>query len=100
MRAGILEGRIEAGAGNPDAAIRAYERAARHDPDYLPEFLPSLLSCYGEVGDTAGARAFLNGTSQRLFDTGLSLPSGSVLTEVDLARVDAALEPFVGGRRG
>ncbi|HRL44121.1 MAG TPA: hypothetical protein PLL85_00520, partial [Gemmiger qucibialis] len=31
------------GAGNPDAAIRAYERAARHDPDYLPEFLPSLL---------------------------------------------------------
>ena len=26
--------------------------------------------------------------------------SGSVLTEVDLARVDAALEPFVGGRRG
>ena len=59
VRAGILEGRIEAGAGNPDAAIRAYERAARHDPDYLPEFLPSLLSCYGEVGDTAGARAFL-----------------------------------------
>lgn len=48
----------------------------------------------------AGARAFLNGTSQRLFETGLSLPSGSVLTEVDLARVDAALEPFVGGRRG
>lgn len=48
----------------------------------------------------AGARAFLNGTSQRLFETGLSLPSGSVLTEVDLARVDAALGPFVGGRRG
>ena len=59
VRAGILEGRIEAGDGNPDAAIRAYERAASHDPDYLPEFLPSLLACYGEVGDTAGARAFL-----------------------------------------
>ena len=59
VRAGIQEGRIQAGAGNPDAAIRAYERAARHDPDYLPEFLPSLLACYGEVGDTAGARAFL-----------------------------------------
>ena len=59
VRAGILEVRIEAGDGNPDAAIRAYERAARHDPDYLPEFLPSLLACYGEVGDTAGARAFL-----------------------------------------
>ena len=59
MRAGILEGRIEADSHNPEAAIRAYERAARHDPDYLPEFLPSLLACYGEVGDTAGARAFL-----------------------------------------
>ncbi|WP_028919474.1 lipopolysaccharide assembly protein LapB [Pseudoxanthomonas suwonensis] len=59
VRAGILEGRIEADSGNPEAAIRAFERAARHDPDYLPEFLPSLLSCYGQVGDTAGARAFL-----------------------------------------
>ncbi|WP_028916988.1 lipopolysaccharide assembly protein LapB [Pseudoxanthomonas sp. J35] len=59
VRAGILEGRIEADSGNPEAAIRAFERAARHDPDYLPEFLPSLLACYGQVGDTAGARAFL-----------------------------------------
>jgi len=59
VRAGILEGRIEADSGNPYGAIRAYERAARHDPDYLPEFLPSLLACYGEVGDNAGARAFL-----------------------------------------
>ncbi|MBB1501289.1 aminotransferase class V-fold PLP-dependent enzyme [Propioniciclava sp. MC1683] len=48
----------------------------------------------------AGSRAYTNGTSQRLFDTGLSLPSGSVLTDADVARVDAALEPFVGGRRG
>ena len=48
----------------------------------------------------AGARAFVNGTSQRLFETGLSLPSGSVLTDVEVARVDAALAPFVGGRRG
>lgn len=48
----------------------------------------------------AGARAFVNGTSQRLFETGLSLPSGSVLTDVEVARVDAALALFVGGRRG
>ena len=48
----------------------------------------------------AGARAFVNGTSQRLFETGLSLPSGSVLTDAEVARVDAALAPFVGGRRG
>ena len=35
------------------------ERAARHDPDYLPELLPALLACYARVGDTTGARTFL-----------------------------------------
>ncbi|RRN54743.1 lipopolysaccharide assembly protein LapB [Pseudoxanthomonas sp. SGNA-20] len=59
VRAGILEGRIEASANNPEGAIRAFERAARHDPDYLPELLPGLLTAYAQVGDTAGARAFL-----------------------------------------
>ncbi len=59
VRAGMLEGRIEVEAGNDAAAIRAFERAARHDPDYLPEILPALLACYDRVGDTPGARAFL-----------------------------------------
>jgi lipopolysaccharide biosynthesis regulator YciM len=59
VRAGMLEGRIEVEAGNDAAAIRAYERAARHDPDYLPELLPSLLASYARVGDTTGARTFL-----------------------------------------
>jgi len=59
VRAGMLEGRIEVDSGNDAAAIRAFERAARHDPDYLPEILPSLLACYDRVGDTPGARAFL-----------------------------------------
>ena len=60
VRAGIIEGRIESDAGNPEAAIRAFERAARHDPDYLPEVLPSLLAGYEQVGDLSGARAFLS----------------------------------------
>ncbi len=59
VRAGILEGRIEAGDGNPDAAIRAYERAARHDTDFLPEVLAPLLAAYERVGDASGARKFL-----------------------------------------
>src|SRR3546814_13201894 len=50
---------IEVEAGNDAAAIRAFERAARHDPDYLPELLPALLASYARVGDTTGARAFL-----------------------------------------
>lgn len=59
VRAGMLEGRIEVGAGNELAAIRAFERVARHDPDYLPEVMPLLLACYERVGDPTGARAFL-----------------------------------------
>lgn len=61
VRAGILEGRIEAEAGNTQAAIRALERAARHDPDFLPVILPSLLENYEKVGERTGARAFLAG---------------------------------------
>jgi lipopolysaccharide biosynthesis regulator YciM len=60
VRAGILEGRLEAEVGNPEAAVRAFERAARHDPDYLPELLPGLLASYDKVGDVSGARAFLS----------------------------------------
>ena len=59
VRAGMLEGRLEVEAGNHPGAIRAFERVARHDPDYLPEVLPALLSSYEQVGDTTGARAFL-----------------------------------------
>lgn len=61
VRAGMLEGRIELDAGNLTAAIRAWERAARHDPDFLPEILPSLLPCYERTGDLPGARTFLTG---------------------------------------
>ncbi len=60
VRAGILEGRIEIDAGNDPAAIRAFERAARHDPDFLPEILAPLLAAYERVGDTPGARNFLS----------------------------------------
>jgi lipopolysaccharide assembly protein B len=59
VRAGMIEGRLELDAGNDVGAIRALERAARHDADFLPELLPSLLAAYERVGDGPGARAFL-----------------------------------------
>ena len=64
VRAGMLEGRVEIDAGHDPAAIRAFERAARHDPDFLPEILPSLLAAYERVGDVPGARAFLTEMSE------------------------------------
>src|SRR5690606_1560014 len=59
VRAGILEGRVEIDAGNDAAAIRALERAARHDTDFLPEIIPLLRSAYERIGDAPGARNFL-----------------------------------------
>jgi lipopolysaccharide biosynthesis regulator YciM len=64
VRAGMIEGRIELDAGHDAAAIRAFERAARHDPDYLPEILAPLLGAYERVGDNSGARAFLSEMSE------------------------------------
>ncbi len=46
--------------GHHEAAVRAWERAARHDPEYLPEIIPALLIAYRQVGDIAGARNFLS----------------------------------------
>ncbi|MDH6235802.1 aminotransferase class I/II-fold pyridoxal phosphate-dependent enzyme [Cryobacterium sp. CG_9.6] len=43
----------------------------------------------------AGARSTLNGQAQRLFETGVSLPSGSALRGTDVDRVAAALQDFV-----
>jgi lipopolysaccharide biosynthesis regulator YciM len=59
IRAGIVEGQIELAAGNDQAAIRAFERVARHDVEYLPEFLKPLLSAYERRGERARARSFL-----------------------------------------
>ncbi len=39
-------------------------------------------------------RSYLDGTSDRLFATGLSLPSGSALTEGQFARVTDTITRF------
>jgi dTDP-4-amino-4,6-dideoxygalactose transaminase len=46
----------------------------------------------------AGARSHLNGSADRLFATGLALPSGSALTSDQIGRVTAALGSFLGQR--
>ncbi len=45
-----------------------------------------------------GARSVLTGTADRLFATGLTLPSGSALTADDVARVEQVVCDFLGGR--
>ena len=47
----------------------------------------------------AGARARLNGVSELLFQTGISLPSGSALTDSDQDRVIGHIVAFLRSRR-
>jgi dTDP-4-amino-4,6-dideoxygalactose transaminase len=46
----------------------------------------------------AGARAFLRGDADRLFATGLALPSGSVLSSEQVDRVHGLIRSFLSGR--
>ncbi|MGN8026950.1 DegT/DnrJ/EryC1/StrS family aminotransferase [Microbacterium sp. 22242] len=43
-------------------------------------------------------RGVINGASERLFESGLTLPSGSALTDMQRARVVDGITTFVGGR--
>ncbi|MEV8508774.1 aminotransferase class I/II-fold pyridoxal phosphate-dependent enzyme [Actinoplanes sp. NPDC051475] len=47
----------------------------------------------------AGARSVLSGAAQRLFEQGLTLPSGSVLTKPDRQRILDATAEFLGRNR-
>lgn len=47
----------------------------------------------------AGARTVLDGTADRLFATGLALPSGSALDEDQVAAVEESLRAFLGRHR-
>jgi dTDP-4-amino-4,6-dideoxygalactose transaminase len=46
----------------------------------------------------AGARSYVDGTSERLFRTGLSLPSGSALNGEAEERVFATIRRFLGAQ--
>ena len=59
VRAGMIEGRLDLLENNDAGAIRAFERVARHDVDYLPEILPRLMECYERRAELMRARGFL-----------------------------------------
>lgn len=47
----------------------------------------------------SGLSAFVDGTSERLFETGISLPSGSALSEDEVSAIDTKINDFLGNRR-
>ena len=82
----------EARAGFSPTDVRL--ALAEHDIEARPLWKPMHLQPV-----FAGARAALNGTSERLFAAGLSLPSGSVLDDEQVARVHGVLSRFLGAVR-
>ena len=67
---------------------------AAHDIESRPLWKPMHLQPV-----FMGARAFVNGTSERLFTTGLALPSGSVLDQAQIERVHGVMADFLQGHR-
>lgn len=47
----------------------------------------------------AGAESLLTGSAERLFDSGVTMPSGSNMTQAQMHRVVAGLDEFFGGTR-
>jgi lipopolysaccharide biosynthesis regulator YciM len=65
VRASMIEGHIESAAGELDRAIRAFERVAELDVDYLPEILAPLLDCYARAQRMQRAEEFLLAITER-----------------------------------
>ncbi|WP_193105101.1 DegT/DnrJ/EryC1/StrS aminotransferase family protein [Brachybacterium sp. FME24] len=75
------------GAADLEAALRGAGIESR--PLWKPMHLQPVFE---------SAPAGITGAAERLFVTGLALPSGSGLTGEECARVDSALEDFFGSR--
>lgn len=85
----VVEPRL---AGWSAQSLGAY--LEHHDIEARPFFKPlHLLAPY------AGASGLITGAAQRLFDTGLALPSGSALTGEQIDRVHAAISQFLMDHR-
>jgi lipopolysaccharide biosynthesis regulator YciM len=65
VRASMILGHIEAASGDLDAAIRAFERVADLDIDYVPEILSPLLDCYARAQRMQRAEEFLQDITER-----------------------------------
>jgi lipopolysaccharide assembly protein B len=61
VRACIIEGRLDLENGDPLRAIEAFSRVPEFDADYVPEVLAPVIECHEQLGDSAGARQWLEG---------------------------------------
>ncbi|AOS98345.1 tetratricopeptide repeat protein [Microbulbifer aggregans] len=93
VRANLLWGRLEYQLGRPQEAIKVLQRIPKQNPDYIPEILDLLITCYQAVGDETGLDSYLESLLREH-------PSNSVLialTErIQQQRSEAEAAAFMG----
>ncbi|MCO1334106.1 lipopolysaccharide assembly protein LapB [Microbulbifer sp. OS29] len=72
VRANLLWGRLEYLLGKPREAIKVLQRIPKQNPDYIPEILELLITCYGDLEDGKGLDRYLESLLKEY-------PSNSVL---------------------
>lgn len=82
----ILIDPSEAGFSAPELSAALAKANIESRPLWKPMHLQPIFST---------TRALINGTSQRLFETGLTLPSGSALTDSDMELVGSVISEFL-----
>ena len=65
VRATIMQGDMERGAGDCKAALRTYQRVETQDPEYLSEVIPPMLGGYHAVDNPAEMMGYLKKLVQK-----------------------------------
>ncbi|MFC6979170.1 tetratricopeptide repeat protein [Microbulbifer taiwanensis] len=93
VRANLLWGRLEYLLSRPREAIKVLQRIPKQNPDYIPEILELLITCYEAIDDEKGLDRYLESLLREH-------PSNSVLialTErIHHQQSEAAAAAFMG----
>lgn len=73
VRASLIEGRLQLSSGNPKAALKAYKRVEQQDPDFLPEVIEPVQSCYNALQRPGEVVEFLRDVLKRHNSTSVVL---------------------------
>lgn len=80
IRSTILLGEIEKSKDDCRSALKIYKMVEVQDPAYLTEIVPSLIECYGKIGDRAALKDYLKQLYSRHRDTSVMLALTDIIT--------------------
>ena len=92
VRGRIIEGQMALDAGDPERALRAFDRVVEQDIESVPEVLKPALRSFESLGDLARAREFLLRLAERY--AGIS-PVLALARLIEQSEDDAAAVAFL-----